>query len=116
MNTFQNAYNINAPRVQSVPYLNWPIKWYQNCLCCSERICNDDIFKPESDLNKLVFGGHLAHTLLQTHGCKLSTVATDALVLQHQANSIHSAEYKNIHCIGPVSYRNITVKWNNVEK
>ena len=26
------------------------------------------------------------------HGCVLSTVATDALVLKHQAISIHSAE------------------------
>ena len=28
----------------------------------------------------------------ETHGCVVSTVATDALVLKHQAISIHSAD------------------------
>ena len=28
----------------------------------------------------------------ETHGCVISTVATDALVLKHQAISIHNAE------------------------
>ena len=28
----------------------------------------------------------------ETHGCVVSTVATDALVLQHQAISIHNAD------------------------
>ena len=28
----------------------------------------------------------------ETHGCVVSTVATDALVLKHQAISIHNAE------------------------
>ena len=36
------------------------------------------------------------------HGCEFSTVATDALVSKHQAISTHSADQKNIHCIGPV--------------
>ena len=30
---------------------------------------------------------------LETHGCILSNVATDALVLKHQAISIHSADW-----------------------
>ena len=34
----------------------------------------------------------LTHELLETHGRYLSTVATDALVLKHQAISIHSAD------------------------
>ena len=29
---------------------------------------------------------------LEKHGCELSTVATDALVLKHQAIGIHSAD------------------------
>ena len=33
---------------------------------------------------------------LETHGCVISTVATDALVLHHQANSIHIAGYRVI--------------------
>ena len=40
---------------------------------------------------------HIAGTLLtlkhrETHGCVVSTVATDALVLKHQAISIHNAD------------------------
>ena len=31
------------------------------------------------------------HKQLETHGCILPTVATDTLVLEHQAISIHSA-------------------------
>ena len=34
----------------------------------------------------------LTHKQLETHGCVLSIVATDAMVLKHQAISIHSAE------------------------
>ena len=34
----------------------------------------------------------LAHKQLETNGYILSAVATDALVLKHQAISIHSAE------------------------
>ena len=44
----------------------------------------------------------LTHEQLETHGYELSTVATDALVLMHQAISSHSAD-QNIHCIWPVS-------------
>ena len=32
----------------------------------------------------------------ETYGCILSTVATDALVLKHQAISIHSADWISI--------------------
>ena len=35
--------------------------------------------------------GPLTHKQRQTHGCVLSTVATDALVLKHQVTKIHSA-------------------------
>ena len=34
----------------------------------------------------------LTHKQLKMHGCIISTVATDALVLKHQAISIHSAD------------------------
>ena len=34
----------------------------------------------------------LTHKHLETHGCVVSTVATDALVLKHQAISIHIAD------------------------
>ena len=35
----------------------------------------------------------LTHKQLETHGCVISTVATDALVLKHQFISTHSADY-----------------------
>ena len=35
---------------------------------------------------------YLTHKHQQIHGCVLSTVATDGLVLKHQAISIHSVE------------------------
>ena len=34
----------------------------------------------------------LTHKQTEMHGCILSNVATDGLVLKHQANSIHSAD------------------------
>ena len=34
----------------------------------------------------------LTHEQLEMHGCLFSTVATDALVLKHQAISIHSVD------------------------
>ena len=34
----------------------------------------------------------LTHKQLETHGCAISIVATDALVLKHQGISTHSAE------------------------
>ena len=41
----------------------------------------------------------LTHKQLETHGCVLSTVATDVLVLKYQAISIHSADWRNIHLL-----------------
>ena len=38
---------------------------------------------------------NIAYIHVVKHGCVLSTVATDALVLKHQAISIHSAEQMN---------------------
>ena len=35
----------------------------------------------------------LTHKWQEMHGCPLSTVATDALVLKHQAISIHSIDW-----------------------
>ena len=35
---------------------------------------------------------HLTLKRQETHGCVVSTVATDALVLKHQAISIHNAD------------------------
>ena len=35
----------------------------------------------------------LTHKQLETHVCVISTVATDALVLKHQAISMHNAGY-----------------------
>ena len=34
----------------------------------------------------------LTHKQLETHGCELGTVATDALVLMHQAISTNSTD------------------------
>ena len=39
-----------------------------------------------------IFYHVLIHKQLEMHGCVLSTVATDALVLKHQAISIHIAD------------------------
>ena len=61
----------------------------------------------------------LKHRETQRQGCVVSTVATDALVLKHQAISIHNAD---IHCIGLVSYKDIAHKvisirkWNHILK
>ena len=40
---------------------------------------------------KIWYDNFVNHKQLETHGCVLSTVATDALVLKHQAISTHSA-------------------------
>ena len=37
--------------------------------------------------------GELTHKQLETYGCVLSTVATNALMLKHQVISIHNAEW-----------------------
>ena len=47
---------------------------------------------------------HLTLKHWEIQGCVVSTVAADALVLKHQAISIHNVDL-NIHCIGQVSYK-----------
>ena len=42
------------------------------------------------DVNFMLFELTLKHR--ETHGCVVSTVTTDALVLKHQAISIHNAD------------------------
>ena len=42
---------------------------------------------------KNIYEWTLTHRQLETHGSILSTVATDALVLMHQAINAHSADY-----------------------
>ena len=44
------------------------------------------------DWNSTVTDGKLTHKHLEIHGGVLSTVATDALVLKHQAISIDNAD------------------------
>ena len=53
---------------------------------------------------------HVTHTHLETHGCVLRTVATDALVLKHQGISSHSSD----HCL-PVSDKSIYSEWTILE-
>ena len=55
---------------------------------------NDPI---KSDYIMVIFSQwYLTHKMLDMHGCILSTVATDALVLKHQAISIDNAEQISI--------------------
>ena len=42
--------------------------------------------------NQCLIWSWLTHKHRETHGCVVSTVATDALVLKHQAISIHNAD------------------------
>ena len=52
----------------------------------------------------------------ETHGCIVSTVATDALVLKAPGHQYPQC-WPNIHCVGPVSYRkNIAHKVNSIRK
>ena len=44
---------------------------------------------------------------METYGCIISTVATDALVLKHQALSIHSECWSSVYCIEPFAYNDI---------
>ena len=41
-------------------------------------------------------GASLSHQQLETHGCIISTVATDALVLKHQGIHFHGADLISI--------------------
>ena len=45
-----------------------------------------------SGLSDRKVSASLTHKHLEIHGCILNTVATDALVLKHQAISTHSAD------------------------
>ena len=48
----------------------------------------------------------LTHKQLEMHGCVLSTVAADALVLKHQA--VSSAQFwLNINCMKQILFRNV---------
>ena len=58
----------------------------------------------------------ITHKQLETHGCLSSNVATDALVLKHQAISIDNAEKKTLHCIVPVSCKNIALSGNKIRR
>ena len=60
--------------------------------------------------------GHieLINKELEMYLCILSTVVTDALVLKHQVISSYWAA--DIHCIGAVSYKNITFMINITEE
>ena len=42
----------------------------------------------------------VTHKQLEMHGCVFNTTATDAVVLRHQASSIHSAEEIFIALVG----------------
>ena len=58
---------------------------------------------------------------LETHGCVVSAVATDALVLKHQAISIHNADWPFIvldqfHMKLLHIKENSIRKWNNILK
>ena len=66
------------------------------------------------------FKSHLTHKQLETHGCVFSSVAADALVLKHQAISIHSADlmfivlwqfHTEILQLWGISLRNIILSW-----
>ena len=51
----------------------------------------------------------------ETHGCVVSTVATDALVLKHQAISIHNAD-KTFIVLDQFHIKNITLMLDNIRK
>ena len=53
-------------------------------------IHNQTLYRCKMELN--IHGNHLAPTHRETHVCVVCTVATDALVLKHQAISIHNAD------------------------
>ena len=65
--------------------------------------------------NAAIIADILTHKQLETHGCMLSIVATDALVLKHQTISIHSADLISI-AVDQFQTKNITYKMNNITK
>ena len=61
---------------------SFEINW--NSLC---------VLKPHWQYKKLI-QNTWTHEWLETNGCIISTVATDALVLKHQDISTHSADWE----------------------
>ena len=57
----------------------------------------------------------LTHEWLETHGCLISTAATAALVLKHQANSNHSAD-KIFSVSAQFHTQNITFTAKNIKR
>ena len=51
----------------------------------------------------------------ETHGCVVSIVATDALVLKHQAISIHNADWTFI-VLDQFHTKNITLMLDSIRK
>ena len=74
---------------------------------------------PNAIFNRSSFNGvfmlHLTLKHRETHGCVVSTVATDALVLKHQAISIHNADYTFI-VLDQFHIKDITLMLNNITK
>ena len=63
--------------------------------------------------------GRWTHKQLETHGCVLSTVAADALLLKYRQIEFIGSPFGTgvaILCTGPVSYMNITVVGNRIRK
>ena len=59
----------------------------------------------------------LTHKQLETNAYIISTVATDAMVLKHQAISIYNADglAQDIFCTEPVLYKRLFLKWIMLE-
>ena len=51
-----------------------------------------DNYSVHEPINRSLITGSFTLKHWEMHGCIVSTVATDALVLKHQANSIHNAD------------------------
>ena len=51
----------------------------------------------------------------ETHGCIVSTVPTDALVLKHQAINIHNA-HKTFIVLDRFHIKNVALTVNNIRK
>ena len=62
-------------------------------LCVAPGLCHVCVTSPHG---MEIYEFFLPPKQLEMHGCVLNTVATDALVLKHQAISIHSANKMSI--------------------
>ena len=47
---------------------------------------------PTIVLSQVTHKSELIHKVLKNHGCKFSTVATNSMMLKHQAITIYSAD------------------------